>query len=596
MIERYVEIVKGGVYNRGNVFDISDKNSLDLDYYGRNASEAFHSLFIHSKEYMDFKDGDGGKRNYPGKVKADYFFWDMDNPIFDQSRSDTVEIVERLMAYNKDNIRVYFSGNKGFHIVYFYPELLTLKFENEVNVVVRNFCSDIAKGLPSFDTTMYDVPQIIRTPNSRHETTGLYKIPLLYEELKVMGGNEIRELAKQQRKITYTHDPSPDEDINSLLKSCDKAVATSSTRQFNSNQLIEGIRYGFEVSQRNCGYTSLAGLFHSRGFSDDLVEAIILAVNNNSKTPLDEREISSIVNSVSKYNVDSKFSPVVSKDLYTIEDAGESWYKVITESGGCSFGERFDHINKRMKVCIPGDVIGIVANSGNGKSSIGLELGNEEAKTRMMYSVFGSLEMSRAGIFFRAATMEATHLSDEQHYVPSPDVVKELLDTEDLKKEVYDKWKHLLIIDKGGLGIDQIIEYFKLAQKVTNNRCSNLVIDYAQNLNGAENIEYAMKMYRRFKEIAKELNTKLFVLTQCNKTLPTNYTEVEKNHIEGAGSLYQVMDYIMAFWRSNDEPNRLHAKFLKDRWGNSDYKFDLVRQGLKYHSEDYLPDKPQGGF
>jgi hypothetical protein len=35
---------------------------------------------------------------------------------------------------------------------------------------------------------------------------------------------------------------------------------------------------------------------------------------------------------------------------------------------------------------------------------------------------------------------------------------------------------------------------------------------------------------------------------------------------------------------------------LKDRWGNSEYKFDLVREGLKYHTEDYIPDRNFGGL
>jgi replicative DNA helicase len=246
-----------------------------------------------------------------------------------------------------------------------------------------------------------------------------------------------------------------------------------------------------------------------------------------------------------------------------------------------------------MKMCIPGDVIAIVAGSGVGKTTLAMELGKQEARSKNSFSLIASLEMSQAGLFFRASTIESENHVD--NYVPVSGVANDLMSSTDLKCKVIGEWKNLLIIDKGGLSLDRIVEYYKKAQEIYDGKISNLIIDYAQNIQGAEDITYAMVMARKFKEVAKELNTKLFVAMQTNKTYQTDYMEVNKIHIEGAGAYVQACDYIIAFWKSMDQDNRLHGKFLKDRWNGPNYQFDMVRDGLKYHSENYVPDKNNYG-
>jgi replicative DNA helicase len=361
------------------------------------------------------------------------------------------------------------------------------------------------------------------------------------------------------------------------------------TNGLDASDLLDGIEYGFEPGNRNSGMASIAGLFHSRNIDRTFIKSFLMAINKNNEVPLSEREINTIIESITRYPVTQEYQETKVKDISTIQDAAEEWYKIIKSSGYTSFGERFPHINQRMKICIPGDVIAIVANSGVGKSTIGLEFGNNEAKSRDMYSLMASLEMSRAGLFFRVATIES--LKHVNNHVPSEQVVKDLLEEEELKQRVIKEWRNLLIVDRGSVTLDKIAEYYHLAQEEYKGKISNLIIDYAQNIQGAEEIEYAMRMARQLKTMAKELNTKVFVLMQCNKTMPNDYTQVQKNHIEGAGAYFQACDYIMGFWRSRDIKNRLHGCFIKDRWGSADFTFDLVRDGLKYHSEDYLEDK-----
>jgi hypothetical protein len=69
-----------------------------------------------------------------------------------------------------------------------------------------------------------------------------------------------------------------------------------------------------------------------------------------------------------------------------------------------------------------------------------------------------------------------------------------------------------------------------------------------------------------------------------------------KKDIEGVGAVFQVCDYILTLYKSRDNSNRLHSEFLKDRWNGAGYIYDIVREGLKYHTENYLPDTDTGGL
>jgi replicative DNA helicase len=539
----YSEIVLNGVKNRGNVFKLPDNTSnIDLDYYGKETIDSYHSAFLHSQELKLYSEIHGNIKGYKGKVFSKCLFWDLDSYNHDLVRKDTIELTERLLQFNPQNLRIYFSGNKGFHIIYLCPELINLQDNDNFNYKVQILCSNIAQGLSTFDPKIYDKTRIIRTLNSKHSKTNLYKIEITYNELNSLSQKELFELASKQRKsekIVYKE--QFDDNIIRLLNNLSVEKTINKRGQFNVDEILNGIRFGFDLGNRNSGFATIAGMLHRRNIDQNFIEVILQTINQNNKVPLSEQEITQIVNSINRYPVDVEYTDMEEDDIIDIESAGESWYQIIETSGYTNFGERFKHLNDRLKMVIPGDTIAFVANSGLGKTTMGMELGNNEAKSRNVYSLMASLEMSRAGIFFRGATIEATDLSIE-NYVPSSEVAKKLLNDSTLKNKVYDVWKNLKIIDKGGISLDKIIEYFNIAQIKYNNKIGNLIIDYAQNIKDSEKIDYSMMMARKFKEIAKSLNTKLFILMQCNKTIPDDYTEVQKSHIEGAGAYSQAMD------------------------------------------------------
>lgn len=569
----YLEIIDGDVRNRGNVVQLAEGTTgVNIDYYGEDKIDCYQSVYLHTESLREwFKDT---SRSYDGIVWTNYFHWDFDHDDLQQSFNDTKELVNRLQKFNPENIKVFFSGNKGFHVLYMSPEIE--KFNGDIPSTVKSVCCSLASDLPTFDSKIYDKTRIFRSINSRHSVTGLYKVQLPTLELEI---NEILAWAKTQNEANMSYSKTTHEGIYKLMSENQVEITNSSS--FNLEGILDGIANGFSEGNRNTGLASVAGLLHRRNLDDNFVNAMLTAINNRSSCPLPPSDIGNIVRSISRYAVDQTYTDPKAEDLKSIDQAGIEWSENFKKYGYCRFGERFKHIENRMKMCIPGDVIGIAAMSGIGKTTLSMEIGNNEAKEQDKKSLFISLEMSNSGIFFRAATICFPRNAD---YIPPEEVARKLKDDKSFFTGVCDEWKNIIIVDKGGLTIDQIVNYYNIASD--RHEISNIVVDYAQNISNAEDIKYSMKMARGLKTIAKDLNTKMFVAMQCNKELQNPYAEIEKNHIEGAGAYFQACDYILGFWWDEKQKNRVHGKFLKNRWGDV-YKFDMVRAGLKFHTEDY---------
>lgn len=96
--------------------------------------------------------------------------------------------------------RIYFSGNKGVHIIVD-GSYLGIKPAKMLNRLFKTIASDVKYMLPNktLDTVIYDSVRLFRVVNSIHQKTGYYKIPITYEELESTPYEAILEMAKKPR-------------------------------------------------------------------------------------------------------------------------------------------------------------------------------------------------------------------------------------------------------------------------------------------------------------------------------------------------------------------------------------------------------------
>ena len=123
-------------------------------------------------------------------IKIDRLVWDFDSKNLEEALEDTKNLVDHLLTnFKEQNIRVSFSGNKGFHVEIHLDRTLTRK---EFEAIVF----DAGQELPTFDQRIKDEQRLFRFPLTKNTKTGLYKIPLSLDELN-LSVEEIKGLASE---------------------------------------------------------------------------------------------------------------------------------------------------------------------------------------------------------------------------------------------------------------------------------------------------------------------------------------------------------------------------------------------------------------
>jgi len=117
---------------------------------------------------------------------------DLDGALADARR--LVAFIHRRYPATEGEVLVYFSGSKGFHI------LVELAHRPPPAVgfhrTARTFAESLAAGAGvPIDSSLFDLARIVRLPNTRHPTTGLFKRRIDAEALFALDLEGIRKIA-----------------------------------------------------------------------------------------------------------------------------------------------------------------------------------------------------------------------------------------------------------------------------------------------------------------------------------------------------------------------------------------------------------------
>lgn len=167
------------------------------------AKECHHyNVFATIQQFAIYKKTDNEEQYLPL-----YFDFDAHEPF---TFKDVQEDVEKLKEYffrvhglDKTEIRFYFSGNRGMHVLV-NPISLGIEPHPELTYIYKNialYLKDLLK-LNTLDPIVYSIRRVWRLPNSVHKTSGCYKIELDASEL-LMNEEEIRKLAHSPREPFY---------------------------------------------------------------------------------------------------------------------------------------------------------------------------------------------------------------------------------------------------------------------------------------------------------------------------------------------------------------------------------------------------------
>ncbi len=301
---RFSDTSHGCVRFRNKVKDIS---SIALKTLGK---EIFLGMFRFEKGYLDHCEATGSVKNCPEmKCFCDYLWFDIDNVNLEEALSNAREIISRLegnFGVNPIHLSVYFSGNKGYHIG-IPSNLFGLVPDVNVPQVNKLMAKKIADETP-IDMSIYERNRLWRVPNSINAKSGLYKMPLSYNELTTLDSEAHKKLATTPRE--YNQPPfEEDEKTNSLLVKLynDAKQSLSPKPPIKNNNLhlkgiskpcIETLFGGVTTGKRNEACMRLADHLRKQGVNEKDAVVNLREWNLKNTPQLDETEIVSTIKSV----------------------------------------------------------------------------------------------------------------------------------------------------------------------------------------------------------------------------------------------------------------------------------------------------------
>lgn len=268
-----------------------NRNSVFCSAYRYTVKDADKST-LYGDFYLDFDDADS----------------------FENVRDDAVRTFSYLkVVYHipEEQLRIYFSGNKGVHIIV-PAELLGIEPMPMLNGIFKHIAMNMKTYSPhkTLDTKIYDNKRMFRIPNTQHEKSGLWKIPITAKELRELPEEDIRSLASSPREgftfekiLTANHIARTQfqKDIQEFYvfdKESRKDRRYQSKYNFVPPCIKMILENGAEEGQRNITIACLTCFYKNSGKSmDESLEAIEDWNSKNSK-PTPEGELKKTVRSM----------------------------------------------------------------------------------------------------------------------------------------------------------------------------------------------------------------------------------------------------------------------------------------------------------
>lgn len=183
----------------------------DLPNWQHNEAKDFN-CFATVQRYANEARTEGEDFIAPLYFDLDY---DADPTVAQTEAVKLVEFFTKELDVQPQDIRIFFSGSKGFHII-IDERALGVEPRTDLHRVYKHIAGyvryrlgdtqkkedgdgkevDYVEPLKAVDLVVYTVKRMLRLPYSRHQKTGLYKTELTLEDLKGLDLEEIKRRAK----------------------------------------------------------------------------------------------------------------------------------------------------------------------------------------------------------------------------------------------------------------------------------------------------------------------------------------------------------------------------------------------------------------
>lgn len=573
-----------------NVFDIvnQEKDSYSSIYYYNE------DQVKKAKEIVEM-DGKKRPRGISGitDVVTDKLVWDFDdekNP--ELAKRNTIQLVLKLKKLGlKDNeISICFSGKKGFAVEVFTEQNFTPK-------EFKAITSDLAKGLETYDSVVANPSRIFRIPLTKHNSSGLYKIPLTFDELKSGSITQIKELAKNK--------PSLDDellkvkitklafDVPEIVVQKAKTVSTSSSTPYvkvdyarNPFKLIPwklALQQGiFPEGTRNEALMILGATLKAKGLDREDCYYQLKSSSDKQSKLFDQDKYSkeeiwkNVINVVygalwsgatySTGNFSEKLrsffndlgipeindSSAVGGGLQKIDDVFSKFTNFAENIDANTIKTGIKELDGFCRI-MTGMLVGWLGCPGSGKTASMLQILNNLSLSQEE-SVFFSLDMSDNQVYEKLAK-KCTDYSEAEIFRAFKN--NQVNVKNDIREKVAASYENVNFNFQSGASVDDMKNYVRKYEQDTGKKVRLIVVDYLEKIKGnhSDPSVSAGQEASKLQDMAKELGVAVIVLLQPQKMVgePDNpITSYRK--IKGASVIEQDCRVVVSQWRAGYSP------------------------------------------
>jgi hypothetical protein len=550
----------------------------------KNPSKDYYvSLFKYTEDHKKVFEEKGTLSGIRDTV-TDKLYFDFDSKSdLNLARNDAITAAERLVESGvpEEAIGCYFTGSKGFN----------LEVNLDRNITPEEFKSivfGVAGDLKTFDRVVNDPNRIIRIPNTKHQSSGLFKIELEPSELVELEIEQIKNLAKTKRLIQRTKTKtSVTEKLMEMMKTTQKEKTITQIQQeltfdissIDLKQRPKGMDESrwllangfFRHGERNNSMLCLAATYKNFYYPEELTKNLLMGVaeiqsKRTGEEIFPEKEIDSIIGQV--YGPNWKGGMFTTRDPnnwlaqyarkmgLNIEESEETpktivsiapaFVKFIQEIDKNTIKTGIDTLDKIIPMTV-GSNIGIVAGPGVGKTALALKILKHNSKQGIV-SVFASLDMSRNRLFEKVVYNVTGMNRDEMYRVFCEGKHEEIL------KKVKEEYGNVWFYDKTAASVSDIKEFVRNVEQTTGEKVKLLMIDYFERVNSdiSDDTAASKKVANEIQDAIIDLDVLAITLYQPNKMSLGSGPDTEiKSYtaIKGSSFIYQACRGIIGLSR-----------------------------------------------
>ena len=607
-----------------------DKGTLipateDVYKYIQNPEHDYYkSIFLfNEQQYQEFKQRGsvaGMKDVVTNKLAFD--FDDATNP--DNARQDAMTLIDRLRGngISEESIQIFFSGSKGFEVSVELKDTLLTPTE------AKNIASNLAKDLKSFDTSIYNATRIFRVPLTKHNKTGLYKIPLSMDDITASA-----EAIKANAKNNFTPDdiagawqPAVLTGVLKKLKDAtpklEKTMASiKSDLDFSSidwtkkPEKLSPEKYAlslgfFESGERSHALMILGASNKAMGMDETHNYYALKAAADLQSTRTGSEKFSK--EEIWKNIISQIYSPLWMGGTYSVKTdpllqkinmhiPASIKQQDMKDVVGIGEGyEAFIHYAKNieentMKVGITeldrqlnfqrGRLYSILGSPGSGKTSLALTMINNTSKNNY-HSMFFSFDMSQYDVIQKLTQRHTGLRRDELYDIYTSDNTAEI---EKVNGILQDNYANVSFVFKTGQSIDEIKESIVKREQLLGIDIPLIIVDYLELVQSkfSDPTQASAEVIQGLREIAINSNKIVIVLLQPNKMSSTVDQPITSyNAAKGSASVAQAVTAMLTVHRPGyssrtpENDNYFSIDCVKNRTGQL-FHVDLAWEGLR---------------